>query len=173
MSLLSKHWDTSADSLRDSCLGVGRRRQSRCRATNRQKVARVNTALLFDAHTNSWGVLEIKCPKSLQSVAPCEFADHLSAKQVKAFCLQKTPNGQFLKTNHAYYYQMQLQMGVCEVQWGYFVVWTPLGIHCEQIVFDATFCSAIVAKLTHFHVHYLLPDFFLMKLPRRLSFVSV
>ena len=58
--------------------------------------------LLFDAYTNSWGVLEIKCPKSLQSVAPCEFADHLSAKQVKAFCLQKTPNGQFLKTNHAY-----------------------------------------------------------------------
>ena len=69
--------------------------------------------LLFDTHTNSWGVLEIKCPKSLQSVAPCEFADHLSAKQVKAFCLQKTPNGQCLKTNHAYYYQMQLQMGVC------------------------------------------------------------
>ena len=58
--------------------------------------------LLFDAHTNSWGVLEINCPKSLQSVAPCEFADHLPAKQVKAFCLQKTPNSQFLKTNNAY-----------------------------------------------------------------------
>ena len=99
---------------------------------------------LFDAHTNSWGVLEIKCPKSLQSVAPCEFADHLSAKPVKAFCLQQTPNGQFLKTNHAYYYQMQLQMGVCEVQWGYFVVWTPLGIHCEQIVFDATFFQPLL-----------------------------
>ena len=62
---------------------------------------------------------------------------------------------------------------VCEVQWGYFVVWTPLGIHCEQIVFYATFFSAIVAKLTHFHVHYMLPELFLMKLPRRLSFVSV
>ena len=36
---------TSADSLRDSGFGVGRRRQSRCRATNRPKVARVNTAL--------------------------------------------------------------------------------------------------------------------------------
>ena len=71
--------------------------------------------LLFDAHTNSRGVLEIKCPKSLQSVAPCEFADHLSAKQVKAFCLQKSPDGLLLKTNHAYYYQMQLQVGVCEV----------------------------------------------------------
>ena len=35
---------TSADSLRDSGLCVGRRRQSRCRATNRPKVARVNTA---------------------------------------------------------------------------------------------------------------------------------
>ena len=99
--------------------------------------------LLFDAHTNSWSVLEIKCPKSLQSVALCEFADHLSAKQVKAFCLQKSPDGLLLKTNHAYYYQMQLQMGVCEVQWGYFVVWTPLGVH-------ATFFSAIVATLTNF-----------------------
>ena len=65
------------------------------------------------------------CPKSLESVAPCEFADHLSAKQVKAFSLQKSPDGLFLKTNHAYYYLMQLQMGMCEM--GYFVVWTPLG----------------------------------------------
>ena len=62
---------------------------------------------------------------------------------------------------------------VCEVQWGYFVVWTPLEVHCENIVFDDTLFSAIVAKLTNFHVHYLLPEFFLMKLPRRLSFVSV
>ena len=60
--------------------------------------------LLFDAHTNSRGVLEIKCPKSLKSVAPCEFADHLSAKQVKAFCLKKSADGLFLKkkTNHVY-----------------------------------------------------------------------
>ena len=102
--------------------------------------------LLFDANTNSRGVLEIKCPKSLQSVASCEFADHLSAKQVKAFCLKESPDGLFLKTNHAYYYQMQLQVGVCEVQWGYFVVWTPLGVHCEHIVFDATFFQPLLQR---------------------------
>ena len=110
---------------------------------------------------------------SLKSVAPCDFIDHFSDKQVKAFCLQKTADGLALKKNHAYYYQVQLQMGVCEVQWGYFVVWTPLGLYTEKIVFDATFFSAIVAKLTNFHCHYLLPEFFFMKLPRRLPFASV
>ena len=132
--------------------------------------------LLFDAHTNSWGVLEIKCPNSLQSVkcSPmrvrrpfvCQAGEGVLSAENAQWSISQNKS-------HLLLSDATPDHGVCEVQWGYFVVWTPLGIHCEQIVFDATFFSAIVAKLTHFHVHYLLPEFFLMKLPRRLSFVSV
>ena len=79
---------------------------------------------------------------------------------------------QELRYAHAYYYQVQLQMGVCEVQWGYFGVWTPLGLYTENIVFDATFFCHCCETYT-LHRHYLLPEFFLMKLPRRLPFAYV
>ena len=89
---------------------------------------------------------------SLKSVAPCDFIDNFSDKQVKAFCLQKNADGLALKKNHAYYYQVQLQMGVCEVQWGYFVVWTQLGLYTEKIVFDATFFLPLLRNLPTFIV---------------------
>ena len=89
---------------------------------------------------------------SLKRFMPCNFTDNFSAKQVKAFCLQKSADGLALKKNHAYYYQVQLQMGVCEVQWGYFVVWTPLGLYTEKIIFGATFLLPLLQNLPTFIV---------------------
>ena len=39
------------------------------------------------------------------------------------FCLERVDGKLSLKHNHAYYYQMQLQMKCCNVKYGDFVVW--------------------------------------------------
>jgi hypothetical protein len=41
-----------------------------------------------------------------------------------------------LDVKHQYYYQVQTQLGVCKIEYGYFVVWTEKDLHIEQIIFD-------------------------------------
>ena len=56
------------------------------------------------------GVLEIKCPYSCRGKAFSEAAD-----QGKDFCLRKHADGHLqLIESHAYYYQVQAQLKLCE-----------------------------------------------------------
>ena len=62
-------------------------------------------------------VVEVKCPFS------CKNKAFLAATSEPTFFLHET-NGSFtLKREHAYYYQIQLQMKICGTKFGDFVVW--------------------------------------------------
>ena len=64
--------------------------------------------------------MEVKCPYR------CKAISFKKASQDSTFCLTNTAEGKFtLKTGHAYYYQIQLQMEVCQVKYCDFIVWSP------------------------------------------------
>ena len=104
-------------------------------------------ALLCDKNRSAnenWGTLEIKCPYSCIDKTP-----------KSASCFDKN---QKLKKNHQYYRQIQGQMGCIGVNWGILVIWTPNGIHQEEIKFDANEWSKNVEKLNLFWRNALAPE---------------
>lgn len=53
-------------------------------------------------------------------------------------CLELVNGSLRLKRAHAYYYQVQTQMGVCGVAYCDFVVWTPTELPSERVLKDDT-----------------------------------
>ena len=69
----------------------------------------------------SSGLVEIKCPKILENYHPLDL-NNLSSKQLSKFCC-KLENGKLiLKQTHAYYYQIQMQLAICDKHWCDFVI---------------------------------------------------
>lgn len=50
--------------------------------------------------------------------------------------MEKIDGHQKLKTDHSYFYHIQTQLGVSNMDHGYFVVWTEKELHIEVIEFD-------------------------------------
>lgn len=73
-----------------------------------------------------------------------------------------------LKRTHQYYFQIQMQMAICDVPICDFVIWSPKGILIERIVRDSAFWDDLWPKLTNFHHQVLLPDYIEMRIPRKL-----
>jgi hypothetical protein len=117
------------------------------------------------------GLLEIKCPETLQSNDVNKFEKVLTKNQINRFCLMRGPEGIKLKTSHAYYYQVQMQMGITGLKWCDFVVWAKEGYIVDRITFDPSFWSDVQSKLIKFHHDKLCPEVFEMKTPRNLSHV--
>ena len=64
------------------------------------------------------GVIEIKCPFS------CRDCSFLQAIGENNFCLESSDDGSYvLKKQHAYFYQIQIQMRLCDVNFFDFVIW--------------------------------------------------
>lgn len=61
--------------------------------------------------------------------------------QIQIFTV-KIINGQ-CKNNHAYYTQIQGQMGISEAKWCDFVVFTKKGMSIERISFDAQYWTEL------------------------------
>ncbi|XP_077516907.1 uncharacterized protein LOC144127829 [Amblyomma americanum] len=99
------------------------------------------------------GVVELKCPFSLREVDVTEMATAGS-------CLETVNGVVQLRRQHGYFYQVQTQMAVCDVQWCDFVVWTPNLLHVERIQKDRHFCEEILAAGRKFFIHAILPELF-------------
>ncbi|XP_077553227.1 protein roadkill-like [Haemaphysalis longicornis] len=85
--------------------------------------------IVFDPVEGSYGVLEIKCPRTLRD---------LKASQLAAadFCCEMDEDKPKLKRDHPYYYQLLGQMGVSGLTWGDFVVYGFDFILIERVRFD-------------------------------------
>ncbi|CAC5396060.1 unnamed protein product [Mytilus coruscus] len=110
-------------------------------------------------------VVEIKCPF-------CKKHDSLeNVSDDKNFYLKKDNDGNLkLDTKHMYYYQVQTQLGVCQMESGYFVVWTEKDLHIEQIVFNNELWKEICDKSKHLFITAILPELigkFYSRLPNR------
>ena len=62
-----------------------------------------------------------------------------------------------IDTDHTYYYQIQGQLSICEMDWCDLVVWTPSGMECQRIYRDVTFWDDILPVLTEFFFSHMLP----------------
>ncbi len=99
------------------------------------------------------GVIEIKCPYL------CRDRPFLDATDDGRFFLGKDSEGQFyLQHKHAYYYQIQLQMKLCKVQYGDFVVWGKTELVILRINLDEDFISEAMRKAALFFKYGVLPE---------------
>jgi hypothetical protein len=124
---------------------------------------------IVDFPGDSSGLLEIKCPKILQNCDPLLINSNLTQQQLTNFCCKCQNNKLVLKMNHSYYYQIQMQMAVCNKTWCDFVVWSPKGrLSVQRVPFDAPFWEEKRKLLQHFYRNIMLPEICEMRVPRRL-----
>jgi hypothetical protein len=96
--------------------------------------------------------VEVKCPF-------CKRAEIISNVSDKDFCLQKDENGvNKLAKSHAYWYQVQTQLGVCGMERAFFVVWTEKDLYIEEVLFDEKKWSEICEKALHIFQVAILPE---------------
>ena len=105
------------------------------------------------------GVIEIKSPYKYRHIKIEEIND-------PTFYLLKTATGLKLNPNHEYFYQVQMQMAICNVKYCDFVVWTLQGIVAIRIGVYPQFIEAVRPKLDKFFVQCILPN---LLVPRKSS----
>ncbi|XP_041376642.1 uncharacterized protein LOC121389093 [Gigantopelta aegis] len=96
--------------------------------------------------------LEIKCPFSVRENSLDKCCD-------PKFFLGKNDNGIIqLKRDHAYFYQVQTQLGVTSLGTCFFVVWTKCDLHVELITFDPELWQVICSKTHCLFQRAILPE---------------
>ena len=95
------------------------------------------------------GVLEIKCPFC------CKERSFEDVASQKSFCL-KDKGDLRLKVDHAYYYQVQLQMKICHVEYSDFVLREEDMF--VRIVMDMEFINDAINKTVPFIKLAILPE---------------
>lgn len=124
--------------------------------------------LISDPLKSTTRVLEIKCPKILEKYNPTDL-HLLTPRQRTSFCCALISRTSMkLKKSHPYYYQIQTQMAITERLWCDFVIWTPKGFHVEKISYDGNFIEPVLKHVSGFHQNILAPEYFEMRIPRRL-----
>ena len=63
-----------------------------------------------------------------------------------------------LRREHLYYYQVQAQVNICDVEFGDFVLWTEDGIAVERIIRDCAFYEEALNNIEHVYVYGILPE---------------
>lgn len=109
-------------------------------------------AIITRAADQGKHLLEVKCPYQLRDGRSA--GDYLKSKSC---CLAQDGSSVVLKRSHAYYFQVQLQMLVCDMQRCDFVVWSPAFVFTEVIQRDPQFLARILPKLEAFYFDHLLP----------------
>ena len=107
-------------------------------------------------HSDTSGVLEIKCPFSINKKSVTNCTPHMIATRYPDYFLTSNENGKIgLKTTHNYYHQVQGEMAIKGCTWAHFVVWTAAesdNLHVEEIKFDEDlWANAMLPKLTNFY----------------------
>jgi len=98
------------------------------------------------------GILEIKCPYCFKG---CLLEE---AIEDAGFCLEQENDEWQLKKNHAYFYQIQMQMAVTKVSYCDFVVWSQTNHVIVTVKFDKGFYDSKLDLVKHFFVYGMLPE---------------
>jgi len=94
-------------------------------------------------------VLEIKCPFT------CKDKSFLLASlESSTFCLKDGDNDLKLDTLHAYYYQVQVQMKLCGVNYCDFVVWSGSEVVIEMILPNDDVISDALERTSKFFLRW-------------------
>lgn len=96
-------------------------------------------------------VVEVKCPYSAKDMTP---EDGINKRLITFWRQNGTINKQ-----HNWFYQIQGQMHICQVEKGYLGCWTNCGLKVEEICKDDHFWQTnMVEKLKRFYENCLLPE---------------
>lgn len=98
------------------------------------------------------GVLEIKCPYNGREGPTRQLA------AAKSSCITLVDGKLELKTDHAYYYQVQMQMLVCEASYCDFVLWTLQDFVNLRVYKDTEFCKNMVERCERYFRLVALPE---------------
>ena len=63
-----------------------------------------------------------------------------------------------LKTDHTYYYQVQMQLAVCKLTYCDFVVWTQSEFKIERIIADDEFFLSKFEKQKNVFIYGMMPE---------------
>ena len=91
----------------------------------------------------------------------CKTSDLKPSARHLPYLFDAGKEGQKLKMNHQYYFQVQGQIGVCGLKYCDFFVYTSHGFHLERIVFDKVFWMQLLTKLRDFWQNYVRPELLL------------
>ena len=122
---------------------------------------------------DSFGIVEIKCLKVLRNQTVTELINSVDIgkpnKVLDRQCFSIVNGKLVLKKGHAYYYQVQMLLLVTEADYCDFVLHTPKGEpHVERFYHDKETQAKIVEFTKIVWSKVLIPEYFLMKTPRRL-----
>ena len=119
------------------------------------------------------GVLEIKCPFSINNSPVHCMAPKVIAMEYPSFFMEVHEDTIQLKRSHSHYMQVQGEMGVMECEWCHFVIWTEDSLFVEEIPFDeGLWKDTILPKLATFYKDKLVPEILCRNIQQNLSDTS-
>ena len=96
-------------------------------------------------------LLEVKCPYQLKDGKSLD--DYIRSK---SSCLKKEDGSISLRKSHSYFYQVQVQMFVCDLKECDFVVWSPEWLFVQRINIEDVLLKSVLTKLSAFYFDHLL-----------------
>ena len=98
-----------------------------------------------------FGLGEVKCPYTKFHVTP------LDACSDPNFFMEKINDKEYrLKRDHAYYAQVQGQMGITGSKWCDFIVYTSKGLYVERVTFDSDYWRNLKTELLNYYfLHFI------------------
>lgn len=101
------------------------------------------------------GCLEIKCPYLLHVNNVQDISDYVKFKNS---CVVLKDGVVTLDRNHSYYYQVQMQIFVANLQYCDFVIWSPKIFFRERILPDFEFWDKNSGIAVKFHAEIIMPE---------------
>ena len=111
------------------------------------------------------GVVEIECPYNYRFTHPDCISD-------SNFYLQRFSDQLKLDPRHKYYYQVQMQLSICEVNCCDFVVWTLAGMVTIRVYRNEAFFHQIQPSLWSFFEKHILPELLTRNLQHPVTVVT-
>ena len=99
------------------------------------------------------GLIEIKCTHSHRDLTP----EEICLQNKTYFIYLDGNNNVRLKKNSSWFYQIQMQLGICKREWCDFIFYTQKGYIVDRIEFDKELFDFIKRKCEHFFNLYVLP----------------
>lgn len=122
--------------------------------------------MVYDPMANpKKGGLEVKCPYAKRGMTIQEACNN------NKFYLTMHDGKPELRKGHAYFYQVQGQMYVCELEWVDFVVWFGNdALFIGRIIFDKDWwCNEALPALDHFYARAFYPEVLTRRVERDIT----
>ena len=119
--------------------------------------------LIFDGEELS-AIIEIKCLKILKTQTVEQWKENGIPSSA---CVKVEQGNLVLKKTHSYYFQIQLQLLITEAPVCYFILHSKVGDpHVIRVTRDESLQNRIAEGTFRFWYNMLIPEYFLMRVPR-------